>query len=268
MHGYCGENLKYKSKFVCKTPVDPHFSAAPATVTKGMVVIMNDTQTVELQGKLGYNFKDQMLLRAALTHSSHANENKKSNAVSNERLEFLGDSVLGMTVAALIYKSKPNMPEGQMTKLRAELVCEKSLAALAVKFGLGEYLLLGRGEEKGGGRERPSILADAVEAVLAAMYLDGGFRPVARLIKTHLAPGLDRLENENTDYKTVLQEVVQVKPGQTLSYQTVDESGPDHLKSFTVEVRLNDKVVGHGTGKSKKEAEQNAAKSALGDIIK
>ena len=226
---------------------------------------MNDTQIVELQGKLGYSFKDQALLKAALTHSSHANENKKNNAVSNERLEFLGDSVLGMTVAALIYKSKPNMPEGQMTKLRAELVCEKSLAALAVTFGLGEYLLLGRGEEKGGGRKRPSIMADAVEAVIAAVYLDGGFRPVTRLIKTHLAPGLDRLEPENTDYKTALQEVVQVKPGQSLGYQIVDESGPDHMKSFTVEVRLNGRAIGHGAGKSKKEAEQNAAKAALGD---
>jgi len=229
---------------------------------------MNDAQLTELQEKLGYSFKDQELLKAALTHSSHANENKKSSAVSNERLEFLGDSVLGMTVAALIFKSKPKMPEGQMTKLRAELVCEKSLAALAVTFGLGECLLLGRGEEKGGGRERPSILADAVEAVLAAIYLDGGFRPVTRLIKTHLTPRLDIMEPENTDHKTALQEVVQVKPGQTLSYQIIDESGPDHLKSFTVEVRLNGKVIGCGTGKSKKEAEQNAAKSALGDISK
>lgn len=228
----------------------------------------NDRQIVELQGKLGYNFKNQELLNAALTHSSHANENKKNGILSNERLEFLGDSVLGMTVATLIFKSRPMMPEGQMTKLRAELVCEKSLAALAVTFGLGECLLLGRGEEKGGGRERPSILADAVEAVLAAIYLDGGFRPVARLIKVHLAPKLERLETENTDYKTALQEVVQEKHGQTLSYHIIGEIGPDHLKSFIVEVRLNGRAIGEGTGKSKKEAEQYAAKSALGAITK
>ena len=229
---------------------------------------MNDSQLNELQGKLGYKFKDTSLLKAALTHSSYANENKKSGVASNERLEFLGDSVLGMTVAALIYKSRPKMPEGQMTKLRAELVCEKSLAALAVKFKLGECLLFGRGEERGGGCERPSILADAVEAVLAAIYLDGGFRPVTRFIDKHLAPNMDRLDTENRDYKTALQEIIQEKPGQSLSYHIVDESGPDHLKVFTVEVRLNNKPIGFGAGKSKKEAEQTAAKSALGDIQK
>ena len=153
-----------------------------------------------------------------------------------------------------------------MTKLRSELVCEKSLAGLAGIFGLGECLLLGRGEEKGGGRVRPSILADAVEAVIAAMYLDGGFEPVARLISEHLAPRADRLQNANFDYKTALQEMVQLKAGQTLSYHTIDESGPDHMKSFDVEVRLNGAVAGRGAGKSKKEAEQEAAKSALEEL--
>jgi len=227
---------------------------------------MNDNQLAELQNKIGYSFKNRDLLKVAMTHSSHANENKKSGVLSNERLEFLGDSVLGMTVAALIYNNKPNMPEGQMTRLRAELVCEKSLAALAVKFGLGDYLLLGRGEGKGGGRERPSILADAVEALLAAMYLDGGFRPVAKLIKMHLAPGMDRFATENTDHKTALQELVQEKPSMTLSYHIVGESGPDHQKVFVVEVHLNGNVIGYGEGKSKKEAEQNAAKSALEEL--
>jgi len=212
---------------------------------------------------LGYKFNNPELLEAALTHSSYANENKKSGAVSNERLEFLGDSVLGMTVAALIYASCPNMTEGRMTKLRAELVCEKRLATLAVTFGLGDFLLLGRGEEKGGGRERPSILADAVEALLAAIYLDGGFEPVRRLINEYLFPEAARIEDENTDYKTVLQEMIQEKAGQTLSYNVTGESGPDHMKSFTVEVLLNGARVGHGSGKSKKEAEQTAAKSAL-----
>jgi len=216
-----------------------------------------------LEEKLGYKFKDPSLLKAALTHSSYANENKKSKAVSNERLEFLGDSVLGVTVSALIYANNPKMPEGQMTRLRAELVCERSLASLAVTFGLGKCLLLGRGEEKGGGRTRPSILADAVEAVLAAIYLDGGFEPVRKLITEHLTSQAERMQLENFDYKTALQEVVQEKSGQVISYHTIDESGPDHMKSFTVEVRLNDAFLGRGSGKSKKEAEQTAAKSAL-----
>jgi len=231
-------------------------------------MIMDAASLYDLQKKLGYDFKDLALLQVALTHSSYANENKKSRISSNERLEFLGDSVLGMTVAALIYKNRPNMPEGQMTRLRAELVCEKSLAALAVTFNLGECLLLGRGEEKGGGRERPSILADALEAVLAAIYLDGGLKSATKLIRGFFTNRLDRFETEITDYKTALQEIIQEKQGQTLSYHTISESGPDHLKLFTVEVRLNNKIIGHGTGKSKKEAEQTAAKSALGEISK
>jgi len=224
---------------------------------------MTEQQLHELQSMLGHRFDDPALLEAALTHSSYANENKKSGVASNERLEFLGDSVLGLTVAELIYACFPDMPEGRMTKLRAELVCEKSLAALAMTFGLGACILLGRGEEKGGGRNRPSILADAVEAVIAAMYLDGGFETVRRLINEHLFPLADRIESESTDYKTVLQERIQGKAGQTLSYQVTDESGPDHMKSFSVEVLLNGVRVGCGAGKSKKEAEQTAAKSAL-----
>lgn len=224
---------------------------------------MDEQQLDGLQKKLGYRFKDPALLRAALTHSSYANENRKNGMLSNERLEFLGDSVLGMTVAELIFRNMPRMPEGQMTRLRAELVCEKSLASLAAVFGLGESLMLGRGEEKGGGRNRPSILADAVEAVLAAIYIDGGFRPVAKLIKKHLATRIDFGKAESTDYKTTLQEIIQEKPGQVLSYHIIGESGPDHMKSFTVEVRLNGESMGSGSGKSKKEAEQTAAKSAL-----
>jgi len=222
----------------------------------------------ELQEKIGYAFEDPTLLKSALTHSSYANENKKSGAFSNERLEFLGDSVLGVTVSSLIYKNKPDMPEGQMTRLRAELVCEKSLAKLAESFNLGEYLRLGRGEENGGGRTRPSILADAFEAVLAAIYLDGGFEPVTKLIAKHLTPRAEFMQLENYDYKTALQEVIQETVGQTLSYHTTDESGPDHMKSFTVEVRLNGELIGQGSGKSKKEAEQAAAQSALGDLSK
>ncbi|MDR0491823.1 MAG: ribonuclease III [Oscillospiraceae bacterium] len=224
---------------------------------------MNGLQLDELQERLGYRFKNTSLLKTALTHSSYANENKKTGTVSNERLEFLGDSVLGMAVAELVYRGNPKMPEGQMTRLRAELVCEKSLAALAADLKLGDCLLFGRGEEKGGGRVRPSILADAVEAVLASIYLDGGFRPVERLITEHFAPLANSDRFENTDYKTILQEVIQEKGGQLLSYNTIDESGPDHMKTFTVEVTLNGIVKGRGSGPSKKEAEQMAAKSAL-----
>lgn len=224
---------------------------------------MNGNQLNELQNRLDYKFKDLSLLEAAVTHSSYANEMKGSGAVSNERLEFLGDSVLGMTVAEMIYKDYPDMPEGRMTKLRAELVCEKSLAALAVTFDLGSCLSLGRGEEKGGGRNRPSILADAVEAILAAIYIDGGFAPVRKLISAYLPLDSCLRSSESSDYKTTLQEVIQEKIGQTLNYSITDESGPDHMKSFTVEVRMNGAYLGAGTGRSKKEAEQSAAKAAL-----
>ena len=227
---------------------------------------MNEKSANELQKMLRYEFRNPALLKAALTHSSYANENKKSGAISNERLEFLGDSVLGMTVASIIFNGKPYMPEGQMTRLRSELVCEKSLASLASKLGIGEYLLLGHGEEKSGGRERPSILADTVEAILAAMYLDGGFKPVESLVSEYLSPDTNKTVFENTDYKTALQEVIQEKAGQILSYHVTDESGPDHLKSYTVEVRLNGANIGMGTGRSKKEAEQEAAHVALAEI--
>ena len=226
-------------------------------------IIMDKQQLAELQKRLGYKFKKTALLVSALTHSSYANENRKEGLTSNERLEFLGDSILGMTVAELIYMQEKKMPEGQMTKLRSELVCEKNLAALAGTFGLGGCLILGRGEEKGGGRGRPSILADAVEAVIAAIYLDGGFKPVSKLIKKHFFSASEMSEFGTTDYKTALQELVQTKPGQTLSYHMTGESGPDHMKLFTAEVHLNGKIIGKGSGKSKKLAEQSAAKAAL-----
>ena len=228
--------------------------------------MLDERQLSDLQKKLKYKFKNPLLLMAALTHSSYANENKRSGAVSNERLEFLGDSVLGMTVAAMIYNANANMPEGQMTKLRAELVCEKSLASLAAVFGLGNRLLLGRGEEKGGGRVRPSILADAVEAVIAAMYLDGGFKPVEKLISAYMGSQMKLSGLKNTDHKTLLQEIIQEKAGQTLTYHITDESGPDHIKSFTAEVRLDGAFIGRGEGKSKKEAEQEAARAALENL--
>ena len=227
---------------------------------------MNENNISQLQKKLNYVFKDKDLLITSLTHSSYANENKKNGSISNERLEFLGDSVLGMTVAALIYSGKTNMTEGQMTRLRAELVCERSLASIAVALGLGNCLLLGHGEEKSGGRERPSILADAVEAVLAAIYLEGGFEPVERLVSEFFGSSAGFSSFENTDYKTALQEIIQEKAGQALIYSITDESGPDHMKSYTVEVRLNDVFIGSGSGRSKKEAEQEAARAALTEI--
>ena len=227
---------------------------------------MIESQLTQLQKRLGYRFKKHKLLMAALTHSSYANEKNDISINSNERLEFLGDSVLGLAVADLIFNEYPKMTEGQMTKLRAELVCEKSLLAFAEKLELGNCLLLGRGEEKSGGRARPSILADAVEAVIAAMYLDGGFDPVSKLLSNYFSSEKDSLRIENRDHKTLLQEVVQEKSGQILSYKTVDESGPDHMKQFTVEVSLNGAPIGRGTGKSKKEAEQAAASAALASL--
>ena len=227
---------------------------------------MNKMQLKELQEKLSYNFNEPALLVKSLTHSSFANESIRIENASNERLEFLGDSLLGMGVALLIYTTKPDLSEGQMTKLRAELVCERSLAAIALELDLGSYLLLGRGEENGGGRSRPSILSDAFEAVIAAMYLDGGYKPVEQLILALFASRISNPLPSYTDFKTRLQEIVQCKHGQFLAYELSGEKGPDHDKSFTVNVKLNGKVIGEGTGKSKKSAEQEAAKAAINNI--
>lgn len=215
----------------------------------------------ELQTKLNYEFKDPSLIRTALTHSSYANEHR---CQSNERLEFLGDSILGMVVAAYLYRLYPDMPEGKMTRLRAELVCEQSLHRVARELGFGENLRLGKGEELSGGRERASILADCVEAVIAALYLDGGFDTARAFIMEHILSNLEQPDFAyGSDYKTELQELVQQKPNQSLSYAMVAESGPDHRKTFTAEVRLNGAVLGTGEGRTKKEAEQNAACVAL-----
>ncbi len=216
-----------------------------------------------LEKTIGYEFRGKARLKEALTHSSWANENRKSGAACNERLEFLGDSILGFVVAEFLYTSKPEMPEGQMTRTRAELVCEKSLEKAANDMRLGQFLRLGRGEELSGGRSRPSILADALEAVVAAVYLDGGMEPAARLVKRFILPQHETAAQAASDHKTALQELVQRKSGQTLTYHLVSESGPDHMKHFAVEVRLNGEMKGTGSGRSKKEAEQAAAKNAL-----
>ena len=214
-----------------------------------------------LQEKLNYRFRDIGLLTNALTHSSYANEHR---CPSNERLEFVGDSVLGMVTAAYLYRSFPQLPEGRMTKLRAELVCEQSLYEAAKKLGLGGYLRLGKGEELTGGRERPSILADCVEAIIAAVYLDGGLACARKLI---YALVLSKLEGKGPelvqDYKTRLQELVQQTPGQSVSYALLGESGPDHDKRFVSAAYVGGEMAGSGEGRTKKEAEQMAARSAL-----
>ena len=214
-----------------------------------------------LEEKLGYQFQDISLLEHALTHSSYANESR-GRYTSNERLEFLGDSVLGMVVADYLYRTYPDLPEGELTRTRAALVCEESLVEVAKELGLGRCLRLGKGEEHGGGRERPSIQADAVEAVLAAVYLDGGIGSARKIVQRYI---LSRSQQVNAprDYKTALQELVQRTPGRSISYQLVRESGPDHCRAFVMEVAINGETVGRGEGHSKKAAEQMAAKAAI-----
>lgn len=217
-----------------------------------------------LEERLGHSFRNRALLETAVTHSSYANENRASGIVCNERLEFLGDSVLGVTVADFLYRHFPDMPEGRMTRLRAELVCEQSLHRVALELHLGDYLRLGKGEEHNGGRERASILSDAVEAVIAAMYLDAGMETAAGFIHRCLLDDVRTIETPSfTDYKTALQELVQRQSGQVLSYELVGEEGPDHAKTFRMQVCLNGEPVGLVTGRTKKEAEQTAAASAL-----
>ena len=215
-----------------------------------------------LEKKLGYTFRDRSLLSEALNHSSYANEHRSAEVSSNERLEFLGDSVLGFVTAEFLFKTYGKLPEGDRTRLRAALVCAQSLYEVAKFLGLGQYLKLGKGEEAGGGRQRQSILADATEAVFAAVYLDGGMERVRELICRVLLSRAPAAE-ERRDYKTTLQEIVQRRSGQVLTYHMVDESGPDHNKTFLFQVRLNGAPVGQGRGHSKKEAEQAAARDAL-----
>lgn len=215
-----------------------------------------------LEEKLDYRFRDPELLERALTHSSYANERLGGALESNERLEFLGDSILGQVTADHLYRSHPDLPEGDLTRMRAALVCETSLAQVAAGWGLGEYLRLGKGEELNGGRHRPSIQADAVEAILAALYLDGGIAQARRTIRTFILCKEEET-GEGQDYKTALQEFVQRTPGHTLKYQMVREEGPDHMKEFWMEVTLDGQQAGAGKGHSKKEAEQQAARVAL-----
>lgn len=218
----------------------------------------------KLEAKIGYSFKDESLLRTALTHSSYANERHDPNIQSYERLEFLGDSILGLITAEFLYAREPKLPEGRMTRLRAELVCEGSLHKVALALDLGRYMRLGRGEERTGGRQRPSILADMVEAIIAAMYLDSGMEQCRRFVHEMILDGAEISDSHKiADYKTALQELVQRKNDQKISYVMTGESGPDHNKTFSFAVLVNDTVVGEGSGRTKKEAEQMAAMKAL-----
>lgn len=216
----------------------------------------------ELQKKLDYTFKNEELLLRALSHSSYFNENHGSCDGSNERLEFLGDSVLGFITAENFFMNYTDFPEGDLTKLRAAMVCEKSLASFAREIQLGKYLMLGKGETVTGGRDRPSIQADAFEAVIAAIYLDGGMDAARKFVLKYIDEAI-RKHRSVKDYKTMLQEVVQRNPGEIIEYVLVGETGPDHNKRFEVEVHLNSNVIGKGIGRSKKSAEQEAAREAL-----
>ena len=222
----------------------------------------------ELEKAIGHSFRDISLLENALAHSSYANERWHDSLRSNERLEFLGDSILGMMVAEHLYRNFPDRPEGELTRMRADMVCEQSLALIANKIGLGGYLLLGHGEERFGGRTRNSILADAVESVIAACYLDGGYAAALGFVTTFVLSDVPVAKLHNVDYKTALQEKVQQKKNQQLSYHLVGEEGPDHDKRFRVEVLLNGNPIGSGTGTSKKRAEQDATRVALEGLNK
>lgn len=228
----------------------------------------NSKNLNELESVIGYTFKNKMNLLLALTHSSYANEKKCDGLTSNERLEFLGDSVLNIVISEYIYKNFPALPEGEMTKTRASIVCEGSLLKCAAKIMLGNYILLGRGEENTGGRARTSILSDAFEALIGAIYLDGGMKDAAAFIHR----SMNELFNDSgsseifVDYKTQLQEIIQKSGEQKVSYRIIDEKGPDHNKQFVAQISVGDRVLGNGEGKSKKEAEQNAAKVAMNKL--
>ncbi|MBR5360328.1 MAG: ribonuclease III [Lachnospiraceae bacterium] len=213
----------------------------------------------KLQEKTGYSFRDETLLIRALTHSSYRNE--KQSARDYERLEFLGDAVLELTVSEFLYKDNPDMKEGEMTKMRASLVCEPTLAYCAKVLSLKDYILLGKGEEKTGGRNRESIISDVFEAVVGALYLDGGMEVAVSFIREYVLTDY-RNKIEFRDSKTTLQEYVQEK-GSAMDYVLVNESGPDHNKKYTVHVLIDSEVMGRGTGSSKKRAEQRAAYEAL-----
>ncbi len=228
--------------------------------------VMNK-KTEELEEIIGYHFKNKHYLTQALTHSSYANEKKLGKLGCNERLEFLGDAVLELISSDFLYARFSKVPEGELTKKRASLVCEPSLAYCAREFGLPQFLLLGKGEDMTGGRNRDSIVSDATEALLGAIYLDGGFASAKEFVLKFI---LNDIEHKQLFYdsKTILQEIVQEKGTQPVEYVLIAEEGPDHNKSFTVEARVNGRLMGTGTGHTKKAAEQAAAYQAIREIKK
>lgn len=221
-----------------------------------------DKKMKELEEKIGYTFRDPALLQTAMMHSSYTNENHIPKHRCNERLEFLGDAVLELVSSEFLFRKSPKMPEGRLTRLRASMVCESSLAMCAADIGLGEYLYLGKGEEATGGRQRDSVTSDAMEALIGAVYLDGGFTNAKEFIHRFV---LTDLEDKQLFYdsKTILQEIVQAGGNGRISYRLTGEEGPDHDKSFCVEVKIGDAVFGSGKGRTKKAAEQQAAYQAI-----
>lgn len=220
----------------------------------------------QIEKKLGYQFKNRDILYNALTHSSYNNENKIEYKFNNERLEFLGDAILELIISEYLYRNFPDLTEGEMTKMRARIVCTNSLAESAFQLDLGNVIIMGKGEITSGGRTRKSIMANTMEAVIGAIYLDGGFHHARNFVMDKLHKIIINVEkgNVNRDYKSILQEIVQKEKNHFLKYQLVKEEGPDHDKKFYVDVVINHKVVGSGVGKNKKEAEQHAAKQAIG----
>jgi ribonuclease-3 len=216
----------------------------------------------ELEKKIEYVFKNRALLEEALTHSSYANEQPK-NVAYNERMEFLGDAVLSFVSAQFLFEKYPDMPEGKLSKLRSSLVCTQSLSSFAKEINLGGYMKMGKGETASGGAQRPSVLEDAFEALIAAIYLDGGINEAKKFILRFLSREVDNHHTNFKDYKSLLQEIIQQNPDERLSYAVIGESGPDHDKRFKVELKLNSNVIATGEGTSKKNAEQMAAKQAL-----
>ena len=230
----------------------------------------NNKKVLELQTIMGYQFNDMETLRQAVTHSSFANEHRNIEIKDNERLEFLGDAILDLIISEYLFNKYKNMPEGDLSKIRASIVCEASLAKTARHINLGEYILLGKGEEMTGGRTRASILADAFEAITGAIFVDGKFEDVREFLQRTLIKEVDHIAIEDlyTDYKTLLQENIQRESTLPIRYEVVEEKGPDHDKNFYVGVYHGDVCLGTGVGKSKKEAEQSAAKIAIKDLKK
>lgn len=220
-----------------------------------------------LESRLGITFSNPQLLEQAFTHASYVNEHRLPPGSDNERLEFLGDAVLELTVSDYLFHRHPQLPEGELTKMRASIVCEASLVYFAQKLQFGEFIRLGKGEEMTGGRMRPAMLADVFESFVGALYLDGGIESVFSFLETHLFPHIEQIRGSILmDYKSLLQETVQQKGNDTIRYEIIDERGPAHDRKFVATVFINDRPLGTGNGSSKKEAEQQAAAEALSNL--